>query len=91
MNQLCDSSKFDSSKQERPWIVEYDTAIQMGKSIDDLINILDEQLQLEECRFLCANETLDNFTTLEQCAKKAIDYDDRMNYLISKKKSKVLK
>lgn len=79
-----DSSTF----QNQSWMTEYDQALAMGQSVEELIDLLNEQLQQIECQLVWNNREVDNMTVVETQAKAQLQYEMRLEYLNSKQRVK---
>lgn len=63
------------------WKEAYAMALANGASLESLLEQLEDELKITECRLFYNNEEIDKIDTLEQQAKMQIGYPERQNYL----------
>lgn len=63
------------------WKQEYAGEFASGKTTDDLLKDLDDELQLAIVRIILKDETLSDLTLAENQAKEELDYPSRLVYL----------
>ena len=79
-----DSSTF----QNQSWMMEYDQAIAMGQSVEELIDLLNEQLQQIECQLVWNHREIENMIDVETQAKAQLQYEMKLEYLKIKQRVK---